>query len=213
MSDYYAIGQIDPDYKTAVKTSINAGMDMAMEPASYKRFIGTLKELVNEGGVPISRIDDAVTRILRIKTAMGLLDKGHKQLADLSLHKSFGSPAHRAVARKAVAKSLVLLKNADKVLPLAKTAKHIHLAGRGADDIGIQCGGWTIKWQGEAGPVTTGGTTILQAVQATAAKGADRHPQPRRLRRAWRGCRRRGGGRDALCRRGGRQGRSVALQR
>ena len=171
ISDYYAIGQIDPDYKTAVKTSINAGMDMAMEPAGYKRFIGTLKELVNEGQVPMARIDDAVTRILRIKSAMGLLDRSRNQLADPSLHKSFGSPEHRAVARKAVSQSLVLLKNENKALPLTRNAKRIHLAGKGADDIGIQCGGWTIKWQGEAGPITTG-TTILQACRA-AAKDAE----------------------------------------
>ena len=172
VSDYYAIHQIDPDFKTAVKMSINAGMDMAMEPADYKQFIGTLKELVNDGGVPMARIDDAVTRILRVKAAMGLLDKSRNQLADKSLHKSFGSAEHRAVARRAVQESLVLLKNSPGALPIAKTKKRIHLAGRGADDIGIQCGGWTIKWQGAPGPVTMG-TTLFEAMKATAGKGVE----------------------------------------
>ncbi len=172
VSDYYAIRQIDPDFKTAVKMSINAGMDMAMEPAGYKQFIGTLKELVNDGGVPMARIDDAVTRILRVKAAMGLLDKSRNQVADKSLHQSFGSPKHRAVARRAVQESLVLLKNSPGVLPIAKAEKRIHLAGRGADDIGIQCGGWTIKWQGAPGQVTKG-TTIFEAMKATAGKGVE----------------------------------------
>ena len=91
ISDYNAIDQIDPDYKQAVEISINAGMDMAMAPNTYKQFYETLLELVKEGRVPESRIDDAVTRILRVKAAAGLLDKNRSQLADRSLHKSFGS--------------------------------------------------------------------------------------------------------------------------
>ena len=171
ISDYNAIDQIDPDYKRAVEISVNAGMDMAMAPNTYKQFYATLLELVNKGRVPMSRIDDAVTRILRVKAAAGLLDKSRSQLADRSLHKSFGSPEHRAVAREAVRKSLVLLKNDGDVLPLAKNASRIHVGGKSADDIGNQCGGWTIQWQGESGDVTTGGTTILEAIQDTASAG------------------------------------------
>ena len=100
----------------------------------------------------MSRIDDAVTRILRVKFAMGLMDRSRSQLADRSLQKSFGSPEHRAVARQAVRQSLVLLKNERKALPLSKTAARIHVAGKSADDIGNQCGGWTIDWQGRAAP-------------------------------------------------------------
>jgi beta-glucosidase len=165
ISDYYAIGQIDRDYKTAVMKSINAGMDMAMEPAGYARFIATLRELVNEGRVPLARIDDAVTRILRVKLAMGLMDTKRSQLADRSLHASFGSRDHRDVARRAVRESLVLLKNDGRVLPLAKSAARIHVAGRAADDVGVQCGGWTVTWQGRAGATTTG-TTLLQGIKA-----------------------------------------------
>ena len=171
ISDYNAIDQVDPDYKKAVEISINAGMDMAMAPNTYKEFYKTLLELVKEGRVPQSRIDDAVTRILRVKAAAGLLDKNRSQLADRSLHKSFGSAEHRAVAREAVRKSLVLLKNEGNALPLAKSASRIHVGGKSADDIGNQCGGWTIQWQGESGDITTGGTTILEAIKDTVAEG------------------------------------------
>ena len=170
ISDYNAIDQISPDYKQAIETSINAGMDMVMVTNRYRDFIGNLKALVREGRVPMSRIDDAVTRILRVKFAMGLMDSNRSQLADRSLWKTFGSNAHREVAREAVRQSLVLLKNERKTLPLSKKAVRIHVAGRNADDIGNQCGGWTITWQGKSGPVTTGGTTILAALKAAASK-------------------------------------------
>jgi beta-glucosidase len=119
----------------------------------------------------MSRIDDAVLRILRVKFAMGLFDPGRSPLADRSLQKSFGSAEHRAVARRAVRQSLVLLKNDKKALPLSKAAKRIHVAGSSADDIGNLCGGWTISWQGESGAPTTGGTTILAALRAAAGEG------------------------------------------
>ncbi len=106
VSDYYAIGQIDKDYRVAVAKAINAGMDMAMEPARYGTFIETLKGLVADGTVPIERIDDAVTRILRVKWAMGLMDPTALSWPDRRLHRSFGSAAHRKVARQAVRESL-----------------------------------------------------------------------------------------------------------
>jgi beta-glucosidase len=167
ISDYNAIDQIKPDdYKGSIEISINAGMDMVMVPTAYATFIKDLKELVSEGKVPMTRIDDAVTRILRIKFAMGLMDKKRSFLADRNLHKIFGSPEHRAIAREAVRKSIVLLKNDRKTLPLSKTVARIHVAGKSADDIGIQCGGWTINWQGQTGSAITGGTTILAAIKA-----------------------------------------------
>src|SRR6185369_8715176 len=151
--------------------SINAGMDMVMVPTRYREYFNDLKALVNEGTVPMSRIDDAVLRILRVKFAMGLMDPKRSQLADRSMQKSFGSPEHRAVARQAVRESLVLLKNEAKLLPLSKQAQRIHVAGKNADDIGNQSGGWTIDWQGKSGPVTTGGTTILTAIKSTVSDG------------------------------------------
>jgi len=165
ISDYNAIQQIDPDFKKAIAISINAGMDMAMEPQAYREFFTNLKQLVEEGSVPQSRIDDAVTRILRVKFAMGLMNPNRALKADRRLHSQFGSVEHKKVARKAVQESLVLLKNENRALPLAKKIARIHVGGKSADDLGNQCGGWTIDWQGKSGAVTTGGTTVLASIQ------------------------------------------------
>ena len=171
ISDYAAVNQVHSDYKTAIGISINAGMDMVMVPEHYPEFIDLLTQLVKEGRVPMSRIDDAVTRILRVKFAMGLMEPTYDFHADRSLEQRFGSAEHRAVARQAVRESMVLLKNERGALPLSKTARRIHVAGKSADDIGVQSGGWTIFWQGKAGPVTTGGTTVLSAIRAAAGRG------------------------------------------
>ena len=170
ISDYNAIDDLPGDYRSDIKTSVNAGMDMMMVPSKYKEFYTTLKSLVEAKEVPMARIDDAVRRILRVKFAMGLMDPKRNQLADRSLQASVGSPEHRAVARQAVRESLVLLKNDKKLLPIAATAKRIHVAGVGANDIGIQAGGWTITWQGKAGPITKG-TTILDGLKAAVKAG------------------------------------------
>lgn len=167
ISDYCAINQVHPDYKTAIGICINAGMDMGMVPRQYREFCRYLKELVEEGVVPMSRIDDAVTRILRVKVAMGLLDPERSQQADRELWGCFGSEEHRQVARQAVRESLVLLKNDQQVLPLNKQVKRIHVVGESADNLGDQCGGWTIRWQGQRGEVTPGGTTVLAALKQT----------------------------------------------
>jgi beta-glucosidase len=172
ISDYNAIDQIKPDYKTDVEISINAGIDMVMLTDKYPVFFADLKELVHEGKVPMSRIDDAVTRILRVKFALGLMDKGRSPMADRALQESFGSAAHRQVARQAVRESLVLLKNDRSTLPLEKSAR-IHVAGRGADSLGMQCGGWTRDWQGKMDNVIPGGTTILAGLKAAASKDAN----------------------------------------
>jgi beta-glucosidase len=169
ISDYKAVNQITEDYKAAIGISINAGMDMVMVPTEYERFFNLLRELVKEGKVSMARIDDAVTRILRVKFAMGLMDKSRSPLADRRLHRTFGSAEHRQVARECVRQSLVLLKN-EKMLPLSKKLAHIHVGGKSADDIGNQCGGWTIDWQGKSGDVTPGGTTILKAIQNTVSQ-------------------------------------------
>jgi beta-glucosidase len=169
ISDWMAIDQLPGDYKSDVRQSVNAGMDMVMVPHRYREFISTLKALVEEGAVPMARIDDAVKRILRVKLAMGLLDEGRSPLADPDLARTFGSAEHRAVARRAVRESLVVLKNDGKVLPLAKTAPRIHVSGKSAKDIGNQCGGWTVSWQGMSGALVPG-TTILDAIRGAAGK-------------------------------------------
>lgn len=167
ISDYNAIYQIDPtDKKKSIETSINAGMDMAMVPTDYAEFFDMLKELVEEGRVPMTRIDDAVTRILRVKFAMGMMNDDWSKTADRSLEKLFGSKEHRELAREAVRKSVVLLKNDNNILPVSKSTVRIHVAGKSADNIGNQCGGWTIRWQGQTGNITTGGTTVLAAIKA-----------------------------------------------
>jgi beta-glucosidase len=98
------------------------------------------------------------------------MDAKRSQLADRKLHASFGSAEHRAVAREAVRKCLVLLKNESKTLPISPKIARIHVAGKSADNIGNQCGGWTIQWQGKSGEVTPGGTTILAAIKAAVPK-------------------------------------------
>jgi beta-glucosidase len=166
ISDYDAIDEMPGDYKSQIETSANAGMDMFMVSTKYRELYALLLELAREKRVPMARIDDAVTRILRVKFAMGLMD-GRSNLADRKLHASFGSTAHRQVARECVRETLVLLKNEKRVLPASKKLNRIHVAGKSADDIGNQCGGWTISWQGKSGANTTGGTTILKAIQET----------------------------------------------
>ncbi|WP_394841899.1 glycoside hydrolase family 3 protein [Pendulispora brunnea] len=163
ISDYAGIDQISPDYPTAVRTSINAGVDMVMVPFDYKRFISTLEAEVTAGNVPESRIDDAVSRVLREKLRFGLFEH---PFSDTRFERSFGGKAHRALARKAVRESLVLLKNDQRVLPLRRRVTKILVAGSNADDLGNQTGGWTLTWQGGSGRKTIG-TTILEGVRAS----------------------------------------------
>jgi beta-glucosidase len=162
ISDWAGIDAISGDYPTAVRTAINAGIDMVMVPSNYKTFISTLRNEVNAGRVPMSRIDDAVLRILTKKFALGLFTKFRTDRAYTS---QVGSSAHRAVARQAVRESQVLLKN-DGVLPLSKTSTYkIVVGGSHVDNLGYQMGGWAITWQGGSGTTTTG-TTFWQAIQA-----------------------------------------------
>ncbi len=167
ISDWMAVSQIDPDYSTSVIASINAGMDMVMVPFDYKTFISTLTAAVEAGDVSIERIDDAVRRILRVKAWLGMFEQpfGREDLLP-----EIGSAEHREIAREAVRKSLVLLKNEGSTLPLSKDS-YILVAGQGAEDIGMQCGGWTIDWQGGRGQTTTG-TTIVKGIQDTVSDEA-----------------------------------------
>jgi beta-glucosidase len=168
VSDWGGIDQLPGDYATDVATAVNAGIDMVMVPDVYPEFVSTLRTAVQQGRVPQSRIDDAVRRILRAKVEAGVFDHPY---ADRALLQQVGSDAHRLVAREAVRRSLVLLRN-DGVLPLSKMPRRLHVAGKNADDLGSQCGGWTITWQGGTGPITTG-TTILQGIRAAVLGGAE----------------------------------------
>jgi len=170
VSDWKAIEEIPGTHREQVKAGVEAGMDMFMVPDGHRKFIADLTDLVNKGDVKMARIDDAVTRILRVKFALGLMDGEAALTADRTLADSVGSRPHREVARRAVRQSLVLLKNDKKALPLSKAAKKIVVAGAAADDLGIQCGGWTIGWQGGPGPLTTGTTVFAAVRQAVSVK-------------------------------------------
>ncbi len=161
VSDWQGIDQLPGDYKSDIQNSINAGVDMVMVPNNFIEFIQYLKELVNENRVSIERIDDAVRRILTVKFELGLFEK---PFTDRSLTPTVGSAAHRSVARQCVRESLVLLKNENNFLPLSKNINHILVAGKNGLDIGNQCGGWTISWQGSSGDITTG-TTVYQGIK------------------------------------------------
>src|SRR5581483_1313793 len=161
ISDWGAVKQLPGDYPSQVRAAINAGVDMVMVPDDYKLFISTLRAEVQAGRVTNARIDDAVTRILTRKFELGLFERPK---ADRSYLATIGSPEHRAVARDAVRQSVVLLKNDNQLLPLPKTLKKIFVAGKNADDIGNQSGGWTISWKGSSGR-TIPGTTILKGIR------------------------------------------------
>lgn len=171
VSDWMGVDQIDKDYYTAVVQAINAGLDMVMVPFDYIRFIDCMTKAVEAGDISMARIDDAVSRILTVKVELGLFEQ---PFADEELLSLVGSTEHRAVAREAVRKSLVLLKNEAQVLPLAKDIPTLLVAGAAADDIGLQCGGWTIEWQGLSGSITSG-TTLLQAIQQTISNRSQIH--------------------------------------
>ncbi|KAJ4796156.1 Glycosyl hydrolase family protein [Rhynchospora pubera] len=173
ISDYTGIDKITTpahaDYPYSVKISILAGIDMVMIPFTYTEFISDLTKLVRNNTIPMSRIDDAVRRILRVKFTMGLFETN--PFPDPSLAGELGNQAHRDLAREAVRKSLVLLKNGKygekPLLPLPKKAGKILVGGAHADNLGYQCGGWTITWQGLGGNNITTGTTILEGIKST----------------------------------------------
>jgi beta-glucosidase len=169
ISDWQGIRQIPGDYRTQVAAGVNAGIDMFMEPYSGSstgapEFIATLVGLVQDGTVPTSRIDDAVSRILRAKFQLGLFEHPY---TDRSHIDEIGSRAHRAVARKAVQESQVLLKNAGHTLPLS-SRRPVYVAGSNADNIGNQAGGWTLTWQGGSTNVIPG-QTILDGIENAAS--------------------------------------------
>jgi beta-glucosidase len=168
VSDWQGIDQIDGQSgftANEVATAIDAGVDMVMVPYDYGQFINLLRQDVQNGQVPMSRIDDANRRILTKKFELGLFEH---PFTDRSYTGTVGSAAHRTIARQAVRESQVLLKNRNGILPLPKAQAKLFVAGKTADDIGNQSGGWTISWQGSSGPITSG-TTILQGIRNAVA--------------------------------------------
>ncbi|QFG20842.1 glycoside hydrolase family 3 protein [Actinomadura sp. WMMB 499] len=172
VSDYNGIDQIDgaPGFtRDEVAKAVNAGIDMVMVPEEWKKFIRYLRAEVGEGDVPMARIDDANRRILTKKFELGLFEN---PMADRRHLGSVGGAGHRALARGAVARSQVLLKNSQDVLPFGPAHDKIFVAGRSADDIGRQSGGWTVTWQGKPGGITPG-TTILEGIREVAGPGVE----------------------------------------
>ena len=168
ISDWQGIDEIPGDYKSDIITSINAGIDMVMvsgQAQPYKKFMRLLKESVEEGSISMERIDDAVQRILKVKLRSGLFDSPFVENNSLN---TIGSDDHRKIARQAVRESVVLLKN-ENIIPISKNINKLVVSGRGADNLGMQCGGWTIDWQGGQGDITIG-TTILEGIKNAVSK-------------------------------------------
>ncbi|XP_051113407.1 uncharacterized protein LOC127239350 [Andrographis paniculata] len=177
ISDWEALDRLytphGSNYRQSILSSVNAGIDMVMVPFRYELFLEEFLSLVESGEIPMARIDDAVERILRVKFVSGIFEH---PLSDRSLLDVVGCKAHRELAREAVSKSLVLLKNGkdEKIplLPLDKKTKRILVTGTHADNLGYQCGGWTITWDGASGRITEG-TTILDAIKVVVDNEAE----------------------------------------
>jgi beta-glucosidase len=166
VTDWAAIDKMSDDYQQDVEVAINAGIDMVMVPIHYRDFAADLKALVAAGRIPMARIDDAVRRILKQKVRFKLWER---PFTDPALTAQIGSAEHRAVARQAVQQSLVVLKNDQSVLPLRSGAR-VHLCGFRADDMGVQCGGWSVGWRGHRGAITPG-TTLRQGFEQVLGAG------------------------------------------
>jgi beta-glucosidase len=148
VGDWNAQGQLPGCTDASCPQAINAGLDVFMAPNDWQPLYANTLEQVRSGRIPRSRLDDAVKRILRVKLRDHLFEEGPPAARPLAGHfELLGSPAHRAIARRAVRESLVLLKNEDHLLPL-KPRERVLVAGDGADNIPKQCGGWTLTWQG-----------------------------------------------------------------
>jgi beta-glucosidase len=168
ISDWDGTDYLSEDYGEAVGIAVNAGVDMLMVSIEWRKALAALKEMVANGTIPMARIDDAVRRILTVKAQYGLFERPRPAARHWSTRDCLGDPSHRAIAREAVRKSLVLLTHAGGVLPLRREAA-ILVAGRNADNRGHQCGGFTVEWQGVSGnDKIEGGTSVWEAIRAEA---------------------------------------------
>lgn len=169
VGDWNGHGQIDGCSNESCAQAINAGMDIFMAPTpSWKPLYENTLAQILSGEIPMSRVDDAVTRILRVKMRAGLFDKpspANRPLAGKV--ELIGAPEHREVARRAVRESLVLLKNNDGLLPLSPKL-NVLVTGDGADNIGKQSGGWSVTWQGTGNENNDfpGGSSIFDGIKA-----------------------------------------------
>jgi beta-glucosidase len=168
VGDWNAHGQIPGCTTKDCPATFNAGLDMAMAPDGWKELFNNTVAEVKAGKIPMARVDDAVRRILRVKAKLGLFDPARPYAGKLDI---VGAADHRAIARQAVAQSLVLLKN-NGVLPI-KASANILVAGADADDIGQQSGGWTLSWQGDGNTNADfpGGTSIYAGIAAAMKAG------------------------------------------
>jgi beta-glucosidase len=168
VSDWDAIDEVQSCSKDRCAQAVNAGIDLFMVPEQWRAFIQNTVAQVRNGDISEARIDDAVTRILRVKLRSGLFEKGRPSSRPLANRGDLiGAPEHRAIAREAVRKSLVLLKNDGGLLPLRPQMK-VLVAGDGADNIGKQAGGWTLTWQGtgNSNEDFPGATSIYRGIRA-----------------------------------------------
>ena len=182
VGDWNAHGQVEGCTTTSCPQAVNAGLDIYMAPDSWKGLWQSTLAQAKSGAIPMSRLDDAVRRVLRVKFRAGVMDAPKPSAREFAgRYELLGSADHRAVARQAVAESLVLLKNAGSVLPL-KPGARILVTGDGADNIGKQAGGWTLSWQGtgtqpadypHATSIWTGIDEAVRAAGGTASLSAD----------------------------------------
>ncbi|MCS7013625.1 MAG: glycoside hydrolase family 3 protein [Chloroherpetonaceae bacterium] len=166
VSDWGGIYEIASDTVDCIERAISAGIDVVMLPANYKEFITILRTLVRQQRISPKRIDDAVRRVLRVKLSLGLFEQ---PFAKREWLEKVGSEEHRALARRAVQASTVLLKNEDKLLPLRKDIPRIHVAGKSANSLANQCGGWTVDFSDftKVPDSIAFGNTFYQALRRT----------------------------------------------
>ncbi|MFK7872419.1 MAG: glycoside hydrolase family 3 protein [Oligoflexales bacterium] len=166
VSDWLGVFMQPGPFIEQVRKSIHAGIDIVMAVDKYEEFMEALTTLVSRGDISMSRIDDAVRRILTVKYRMGLFETPYRVFPD----DRFGSQEHKDIARQAVRESVVLLQNKQSVLPLVGKRRSILMTGRGAHNLGLQSGGWTIKWQGQSGNAMEG-TSLYEAFQQQLPEG------------------------------------------
>ena len=175
VSDWNGIGEVAGCTDDSCPRAINAGIDMVMVPEDWLSALNNIVAQVKSGEIAESRIDEAVLRILTVKFASGLMQRGLPSEAVASYRDQIGHPDHRQLARDAVRRSLVLLKNEEQLLPLDPRGSYL-VVGAAADDIGTQSGGWTISWQGTGNHNTDfpGGTSIYEGIRAQVAAAGGR---------------------------------------